>query len=78
MKSKVINIEPWTVDASNFENEFVLQFIGTASKKSKLDRIIKIHMPRWYIKLIAEELWKIIKEEQSELSQIENSMMDSK
>lgn len=60
----IVNLE-----SKNFNTEFQLEFFDY---KKNLDVIL--HLPQWWIKWIAENLWNVIKDEQRELDKIKDSM----
>ena len=57
------------LESGNFDKEFQLKFFDY---KKNLD--VVLHLPHWWIKYIAENLWNVIKDEQRELDKIKDSM----
>ena len=57
------------LNSYNYDKEFQLEFFDY---KKNLDVIL--HLPHWWIKCIAENLWNVIKDEQQELDKIKDSM----
>lgn len=57
------------LEAKNFDTEFQLDFYDFKKKMH-----VVLHLPQWWIKYIAENLWNVIKEEQQELDKIKDSM----
>ena len=57
------------LESINFGGEFQFNFFDY---KKNLNIIL--HLPRWWIKIIAEKSWDIIKDEQKELDVIKDSM----
>lgn len=57
------------LESNNYEKEFQLKFFDY---KKNLD--VVLHLPKWWIKCIAEQLWNVIKDEQQELDKIKDSM----
>ncbi|KKM82216.1 hypothetical protein LCGC14_1321820 [marine sediment metagenome] len=57
------------LEAKNFNKEFQLDFYD---HKKKLH--VVLHLPQWWIKYIAKDLWSVIEDEQEELNKIKDSM----
>lgn len=65
---KTINIAPWDCRAVNIsDGKFTLIFDDHNKK-------IKINLENWWIRYIAEELHKVIKENQEKLDDLKRSM----
>jgi len=57
------------LESINFEGEFRFNFFDY-----KKNMNVILYLPRWWIKIIAEKSWDIIKDEQKELDVIKDSM----
>ena len=56
-------------DSANFDKEFQLKF-----RDYKKDLEVVLHLPHWWIKVIAENLWYVIHDEEKKLVEIKDSM----
>jgi len=69
-KSRTIHLKDVSdLWSNNFEKEMQLDFYD-----NKKNLHIVLHLPRWWIKYIAESLWDVIKDEQQGLDKIKDSM----
>jgi len=59
------------LEAKNFDTEFQLDFFDYQKNLN-----VVVHLPRWWIKVIASQLWLVIKDEQQELDKIKDSMLE--
>ena len=56
------------------DGRFCLRFSYNASSRD--EKKINIHLERWWIKPIAQQLWNYIKKDQTALDMIKKSMSD--
>uniref|UniRef100_A0A6M3KDA2 Uncharacterized protein n=1 Tax=viral metagenome TaxID=1070528 RepID=A0A6M3KDA2_9ZZZZ len=57
------------LESTNFDKEMQLDFYD---HKKKLHVIL--HLPQWWIKYIAKELWGVIRAEEYELDKLKDSL----
>lgn len=75
-KNRVTNVNPYHVDIKIHSEGFSIWFYDTFNDDYSRRKIFKIHFKDWWLKVIANLLWKVVKQRRNDITELEHGMTE--
>ena len=75
-RDTVINIRPFDIQFNRSQHGFIIVFLAPIKDDYTHRKVVKVHLERWWIKIIANGVWKIINNEQLAIDELKDKMKE--
>ena len=75
-KDLIINISPFHCEVKVNSEGFALWFYDNIGNDFSRRKIVKIHLKNWWLKVIANMMWKVIKQRREDVAELERGMVE--